>query len=150
MGSLVNNVVKISTSLETDFYKLWFDFLQPLHKLTEKERAVMAAYVKKHCELRSKVSDDDLIAQFLKTDDIRRMICADCGIKIPHLNVILTKFKQSGIIVDGRIHPKYIPNVSPGSKSFGLLVLFDLRNKDGGTENESSRDSKKDSEEAKS
>ena len=37
MGKKANNIVRISTSLNTNFFKYWFEFLKPFHNLTERE-----------------------------------------------------------------------------------------------------------------
>ena len=39
----------------------------------------------------------------------------------------MSKFRKNGVIVNGKINPKYIPNVDENSNMFTLLLFFDLK-----------------------
>ena len=41
----INNVITIPTSTEGKFFKYWFEFLRPFHKLTDREIDVIASFV---------------------------------------------------------------------------------------------------------
>ena len=46
--------------------------------------------------------------------------------KLCHYQVILNKLKRLGIIVNGKINQKFIPNVEEDGDSFKLLLLFEF------------------------
>lgn len=128
MGKLnINNVVRVPCKLDGKFFKYWFDFLQPLHNLTEREKEVVACYIKKRYELSQSITDETILNKYLMSKDIEQQIKEECNLKTTHLQVVLTKLRKQGIITqDGAINPKYIPKVNPEKNSFSLLIYFDF------------------------
>ena len=128
MGKLnINNVVRVPCKLDGKFFKYWFDFLQPLHNLTEREKEVVACYIKKRYELSQSITDETILNKYLMSKDIEQQIKEECNLKTTHLQVVLTKLRKQGIITqDGAINTKYIPKVDPTKNSFSLLIYFDF------------------------
>lgn len=128
MGKLnINNVVRVPCKLDGKFFKYWFDFLQPLHNLTEREKEVVACYIKKRYELSQSITDETILNKYLMSKDIEQQIKEECNLKTTHLQVVLTKLRKQGIITqEGAINPKYIPKVDPEKNSFSLLIYFDF------------------------
>ncbi|MCI6614917.1 MAG: hypothetical protein MSC51_03660 [Mollicutes bacterium] len=128
MGKLnINNVVRVPCKLDGKFFKYWFDFLQPLHNLTKREKEVVACYIKKKYELSQSITDETILNKYLMSKDIEQQIKEECNLKTTHLQVVLTKLRKQGIITqDGAINPKYIPKVDPTKNSFSLLIYFDF------------------------
>ena len=79
-----NNIVRIPTSLNGKFFRYWFEFLEPFHKLTDREIDVITSFVKQRYEL-------------------------------------------SKVIIDGKINPRFIPNIDEETGTFQLLLLFELK-----------------------
>ena len=46
-----NSVIKVQTSVNTDFFRLWLEFLRPFHRLTNKELEVATCFIKHYYEL---------------------------------------------------------------------------------------------------
>lgn len=128
MGKLnIDNVVRVPCKLDGKFFKYWFDFLQPLHNLTKREKEVVACYIKKKYELSQSITDETILNKYLMSKDIEQQIKEECNLKTTHLQVVLTKLRKQGIITqDGAINPKYIPKVDPTKNSFSLLIYFDF------------------------
>ena len=42
----VNNVIGIPASLKGDFFRKWVEYLTPLHNLANREKDVLAAFIK--------------------------------------------------------------------------------------------------------
>ena len=61
-----------------------------------------------------------------KVSESKAMVVKECGIKYSHLKVILSQLRKRGIIVDGKINRKFIPNIREGDDSFQLLIYFDM------------------------
>lgn len=128
----VTNVIRITSnsklkmSPEGDFFKLWVEFLKPVHKLTEKEMEVLALYLKYRYMLGKKISDPKVIDNILMSLDTRKVIREQCGIKNRHLNVILSKFRKNGVIRDGKLYQYLIPTIS--KEGAGLMVCFSFKN----------------------
>lgn len=122
-----NNVIRIPTSLQDKFFRIWIEFLTPLHNLTNREKDIVAAFIKARHELSKSIIDDSLLDRVVMSEDTKSKIKEECRVSDAFFQVILGKLKKTKVIVDGRINPKFIPkNLSPGDKAFQLLLYFDL------------------------
>ena len=126
MGGKIDSVIKIPTTLD-DFFRYWFEFLKPFHQLTGREIDVATALVKHRHELSKVIKDDNILDKVLMSDDTRRLVREECNLSLPHFQVIMGKLKKNKVIVDGRINPKFIPNVTEENGNFQLLLLFDFK-----------------------
>lgn len=128
MVGKVDNVIGLSQSpLGDDFFKYWFIFLRPLHHLTDKEIEVMASFAKHRYELSKVIKDEELLDMVLMSAEIKRKIREDCNITLAYFLVIMSKLKKNKAIVNNKINPKLIPNLSEDSNSLQLLVLFPIK-----------------------
>ena len=131
MQRRANNVIRIPTSIKGSFFKYWFMFLEPFHHLTNREIEVAAAFVKYRYELSKAVKDNSLldIDQMVMNEDTKKKIREECGISSAHFQVIMGKLRKNKVIVNGRINPKFIPNIGEDENGiFQLLLLFDCNN----------------------
>lgn len=123
----VNNVVRVPTSLSGKFFRHWLDFLEPFHNLTTRELDIAAAFLKQEYELSKVVQDPNILNKVVMSEDTKKKIREDCGITLPHFQVVMGKLRKSKFIVDGKINPRFIPNVTEENGQFKLLILFDLK-----------------------
>ncbi len=121
------NVIRIPCSIENNFFRYWFKFLTPYHKLTDREIDVITAFVKQRYYLSKVVKDDDILDKVIMSDDIKKKIIEECNITYQHFKVILGKLRKNNIIIDGKINKKFIPNISENPDNFQLLLLFDFK-----------------------
>lgn len=126
-GGKANNIIRIPSSLDTTFFKYWFAFLKPIHKLTDREIDVLALFVKERFYLSKKINDEDLINKVLMNEDTKRKIREECNMTVSYFQLIMSKLRQAKVIVDNKINPKFIPNIKEDSNSFQLLLYFDLK-----------------------
>lgn len=122
----INNVITIPTSIEGSFFRYWFEFLRPFHKLTDREMDVIASFVKHRYILSKVVNDQEVLNKLTMSDDVKKKVREDCNISQAHFQVIMTKLKKSKVIENGRINPKFIPRLVKDSDNFQLLLSFDL------------------------
>lgn len=122
-----NNVIALKGSLSGKFFKLWLEFLRPIHKLTERETDVLAAFLKHRFELSKVVNDQEVLNKLTMSEDIKKKVKDDCGISQAHFQVIMTKLKKSKVIDNGKIEPRFIPRVKQGATDFQLLLAFELQ-----------------------
>lgn len=122
-----NNVIALKSSLSGKFFRIWLEFLRPFHKLTERETDVMAAFLKERFELSKVVSDQEILNRLTMSEDTKRKVREACNISQAHFQVIMTKLKKGKMIDNGKINPKFIPRVVKDSKSFQLLLSFELQ-----------------------
>ena len=125
-----NNVIRIPTSLQGKFFRIWIEFLTPLHNLTNREKDVVAAFIKARFELSKSISDPVWLDKVVMSDEIKSKVKEECGVSDAFFQVILGKLKKTGVILEGKINPKFIPkNLELGDKTFQLLLYFDIDGK---------------------
>lgn len=122
---LPDNVIALPTSLEDgNFFRLWVEFLKPLHHLTDREMDVITAFLKKRYELSKSITDNTILDKYLVSEEIKREIREDCNITLAHFQVVMGKLKKSGVFVDGNINPKFIPNLKMDKGNLQMLLYF--------------------------
>lgn len=128
MNKKANNIVRIPTSLKNGkFFRYWFMFLEPFHKLTDREIDVITSFVKQRYELSKVIKDNDILDKVTMSEDTKRKVREECNITLPHFQVIMGKLRKSKVIVDGKINPRFIPNIDEETGTFQLLLLFELK-----------------------
>ena len=126
MNKEINNVIRIPTSLNSKFFRYWFEFLQPFHKLTEREIDVITSLVKQRYELSKVIKDDEILDRVTMSEDTKRKVREECNMTLPHFQVIMGKLRKSKVIIDNKINPRFIPNIREDSGTFQLLLLLRL------------------------
>ncbi len=121
-----NNVIGIPTTLNR-FFRYWVEFLEPLHGLTEREIDIITAFLKKRYELSKKILDPVMLDKYLMNEETKAEIRDECGVSPAHFQVIMGRLRKSGIIVNGNIHPKFIPNIVENNNTFQLLLYFQIK-----------------------
>lgn len=127
MNKKANNVVRIPCSLDGSFFRYWFMFLKPFHKLTDREIDVITSFVKHRYELSKVIKDADILDKVVMSEDTKRKVREECNITLPHFQVIMGKLRSSKVIIDGKINPRFIPNIEEEDGFFKLLLLFELQ-----------------------
>lgn len=125
--SKYDNVVRIPTSLQGNFYKHWFKFLLPFHNLTDREMDVAACFLKHRAELSKVISDNTILENVLMSETTKAKIREECGITNAHFQVVMGKLRKAKIVLDNKtINPRFIPNVKEENGNFKLMLLFDF------------------------
>ena len=122
-----NNIIRIPTSLNGKFFRYWLEFLQPFHNLTNREIDVITAFVKQRYQLSKVIKDDNILDKVIMSEDTKKKVREECNITLPHFQVVMGKLRKNKVIVDGKINPKFIPNIDEETGYFQLLLLFELK-----------------------
>ena len=125
MGKM-NNVIRIPTSISTSFFRFWFEFLRPFHNLTDREMQVASSLLKRRYELSKVIQDEVILDKVVMSEDTKKVVREECNISLPHFQVIMGKLRKNKVILDGRINPRFIPNLTEEHGSFRLLLNFEL------------------------
>ena len=121
----VNGIFPIPAKTLGNFYKLWLEFIRPLHNLTSKEIEVTASILKHRYYLTQKISDPVLLDEILLNSDSRIKIKEDCNITSQYFQVMMGELRKKRVIIDGTINPKFIPLIRTGEGKFDLLLHFE-------------------------
>ena len=118
-----NSVLRIPCSLSGSFFRYWF---MPFHKLTNREIDVITAFVKHRYELSKVIKDDVILDKVTMSEDVKKQVREECGIAFQHFQVIMSNLRKNKVIENGKINPKFIPNITEENGMFKLMLLFDL------------------------
>lgn len=122
----VDSVVRIPTSINDGFFKYWFDFLHPIHNLTNRETEVIACLARHRYELSKVIKDDAILDRETMGDSVRKEVIEELKITPSFYQQILGKLKKNNIIVNNVINPRFLPELSEDSNEFRLLLKFEL------------------------
>ena len=126
-NNIPNNIIRMPCSLSNNFFRYWFMFLEPYHKLTDREIDVITSFVKHRYELSKVIKDNDILDKVTMSEDTKRKVREECNITLPHFQVIMGKLRKNKVIIDGKINPKFILNIKEETGYFQLLLLFELK-----------------------
>ena len=127
MGKEIDSIVRIPCKADGKFFRFWFEFLKPFHHLTEREMDVITAFVKQRHELSKVITDSDILDKVTMSEDTKKKVREECNITLPHFQVIMGKLRKNKVIIDGKINPRFIPNIDEETGTFQLLLLFELK-----------------------
>lgn len=122
----VDSVVRIPTSINGGFFRYWFDFLHPIHSLTNRETEVIACLARHRYELSKVIKDDAILDRETMGDSVRKEVIEELKITPSFYQQILGKLKKNNIIVNNVINPRFLPELSENSNEFRLLLKFEL------------------------
>lgn len=122
-----DNVIGLPATLEDSFFRYWVQFTRPLHSLTDRESDVVVAFLKKRYLLSKEITNDQLLDKFLMSEETKREIREECNITLAHFQVIMGKLKKNKVFVDGKLNPRFIPNIKENKGNFQLLLYFQFK-----------------------
>ena len=123
---VVDGLVKVPTTSK-NFIHTWFEVMRPFHHLTPREIDFAAAMLEKRYEIASTVVDPEknqaTIDKLLFNEETKEAIRTKVGITRSHMQVILHKMRDAGVITDKRFSEGFIPAWTPGVP-FRMAIIF--------------------------
>lgn len=125
-----NNIIPVEASLDTDFFLKWCSVLKMFVKLTERESEVVSCLLKHRWALQDTILDPALLDSALMSRDIQNKVAEECNMTKQHFYVVMNNLRSKGIIKNGILNPRLIPNTRKDDNGvFQLLILFKDTNK---------------------
>lgn len=126
MGRSNQSIIRIPTTLDK-FFRVWCEFLRPLHHLTDREMDVMAAILKKRHNMSKSISDEDLLDQVVLSKEIKIEYRNDLNLSIQHFNCVMKRLKDAKVVdINNKINKRIIPKISESINGFELLLNFEF------------------------
>lgn len=119
-----DSMVRIPCKSVSDFFKQWFKFLRPLHKLSDREIDVISSFASQRYELSKVIKDTDILDKYTMNSDTKRKVREECGISLQNFQVIMSNLRKHGVIVDNKINQRFIPNLDEESNTSLLMIHF--------------------------
>lgn len=125
----MNNVItaNINVSNKYEAFETWLKLTKSLHNLTPEEIKVLAMFLSERNELQDKIIDEDLMNEHLFGTKIRKKIEAAMNYETTRLPNILSTMKKKGAIIDGKINPMFIPNISKDFNSYKIVFNVNIK-----------------------
>ncbi len=108
--------------------KEFLDLLKSLHGLSESEILLASKFLEKRIELKEKITDDELIDEYLQSSKVRSSIKEAANIKNTALfQNMMSSLRRKGFFVDGdKIAKPFIPNINKDSKFFKIEFILKI------------------------
>ena len=126
MELAVNNVIRIPTDKKR-FFRFWYEFLKPFHKLTDREIDVITSFTYERFLLSKVILDSEVLDKVVMSEDTKKKVREESNITLAHFQVIMGKLRKNRVIINNKINPKFIPNITEDDNSFKLMLLFDIQ-----------------------
>lgn len=126
MEVAVNNVIRIPTDKKR-FFRFWYEFLKPFHKLTDREIDVITSFTYERFLLSKVILDSEVLDKVVMSEDTKKKVREESNITLAHFQVIMGKLRKNRVIINNKINPKFIPNITEDNNSFKLMLLFDIQ-----------------------
>ena len=119
------NIATFKTS-EEGLFRYWLKFTQPMHELTGKHLDTVAFLLYKRYILGKSITDDKYLNKILFDVETKEQLSEKLDIKISRVHNILSALRKKEVIVDNKVNPKYIPNISKDAKNYKLIFNFEI------------------------
>lgn len=113
-----------------DLFRFWVEFTKPFHGLTDSEAAILASFLYHRQELSKVIKDNNILDSTLMGDEMRKQVRGDCGVSLTHFHVIMGKLRKKGVLSDGKITRKLIPDIIEDGQPIGLTFIFDIKDEE--------------------
>lgn len=123
-NAIADSVIRIPCSSLQGFFEQWFNMLRPIHKLSNTEIKLVSTILRFRYEYSLKINDNVLLEEYLMSAETKQKIREACNMSASSFQVSMHKLKKNGVIVDGRVNPKLIPNFR--GENYKLMLYFDL------------------------
>lgn len=109
---------------EDSFFRVWFEFLAPFHRLTSRERDVAARLLRQYFRLKAGINDPEVLKEVMWSKTSKADMMRSLGMSATHFKMTISRLKSAGVLIDGAINPKFIPHMGGGPRHV-LCVAFD-------------------------
>lgn len=106
------------------FFRAWVEFLTPFHHLTAREKEVMARIIAQYFKLKESIQDKELLRDVLWSQSSCKDMRESLNMSPAFFRMTLAKLRSAGVIRDGDLYYKYLPNLGEDPR-FCLQIVFD-------------------------
>lgn len=119
-----NNFIPVKCT-EQSFFRAWVEFFAPFHKLTARERDIMARILAQYFKLKKNVKDEEVLYEILWSHTSKKDMRESLGASPAYFQLVVKTLREHGVLTDrDRINPKYLPYITDDPRLL-LYVLFD-------------------------
>jgi len=116
-------IANINVTLK-DLFSRWLDITTTFHKLSKREKQVLALFLYYHYNFKLELTNNKIIWKMLFDYDTKMLIKQELNIKDTVFQNTLSSLRKKNVIKDNKIINAYIPEVD--SKATSFKVIFNL------------------------
>lgn len=126
--TLINTNRAVIQCTRSNLCEQWLKITRELHGLSDGEMVLAAKFLDKRMELKEKITDDELLDEYLQSTKVRQAIKEAANVKnTPVFQNMLSNLRKKGFLIDGdRINKAFIPNITKDSKFFKVEIIFKI------------------------
>ena len=118
-------VANINVKLKGLFLR-WLELTVMFHKLTEKERKVLALLLYYHFILKKDITNPKILWKMVFDYDTKMKIKEELDMKDASFQNLLTALRKKNIIKDNMIVPTYIPDLEANATGFKIIYNLNI------------------------
>lgn len=118
-------IANINVKLKNLFLR-WLELTVMFHKLTKKERQVLALLLYYHFTLKKDITNPKILWKLVFDYDTKMKIKEELNMKDASFQNCLTALRKKNVIKDNMIVPTYIPELEVSSKSFKIVYNLNI------------------------
>lgn len=119
-------IANLNVKLKNFFYR-YIEFTYPFHGLSSQQQKVLALILYHHHKLSQEITNNKILWKEVFDYDTKLLICEELSIKDPALQNLLSQLRKKNVIIDGKIAPVYMPEISVNSNKFTLTFNFNIK-----------------------
>lgn len=125
---LINTNRAVITCARDSLCEQWLKLTRELHGLSEGEMMLAAKFLDKRIELKEKITDDELLDEYLQSTKVRQSIKEAANVKNSAVfQNMMSNLRKKRFFVDGdKINKAFIPNITGDSKFFKVEIIFKI------------------------
>lgn len=111
-----------------NLFKKWLEVTKPFHGLATQPQLILSLFLYYHFTYSRQITNDKILWKMVFDYDTKKKIKDELGISDQVMQNTLSKFRRMDppIIMDGKINPAFVPNLSNGSKNFKVIYNFNI------------------------
>lgn len=104
----------------------WLRITKELHGLSESEIVLAAKFLNKRVELKEKITDDELLDEYLQSSKVRSVIKQEANVKnMAVFQNMMSALRRKGFFgEEDRINKAFIPNINSESKYLKIEFIL--------------------------
>lgn len=121
------NVAIIKNMPIDNVITMWLEFTKPMHSLMDCEIKVFSRFLYYRYLYSKDILDVNLLDKHILSTEVRSIVKNDLELTQARFQNLMSSLRRKGVFeANGKIKPKFIPNIKQGSKSFKILINFTI------------------------
>lgn len=115
----------IKTNID-NFFTMWMRFTEPFHKLAPRYQMVIAILLRYHYDLGKEITNEKVLWKEVFSYESKIKLADEMNINKQSVENLLTYLRKRNVIINNRISPAYLPDLSNNPDKFSININFHI------------------------